>query len=144
MRKPVPATILAVDPGRSKSGIAVVSGPHPIQVLQHSVVESSSLTDALQSVLQQHPQIMSVVMGNGTGSEKLASAVREQLIGVDLVLVDEHGTSEQARARFVAEEPLPLLQRLLPRGLRSPDRPYDDYVAIILAERYFEAMAQLP
>jgi hypothetical protein len=102
------------------------------------------LIDALQSILRQHPQIISVVMGNGTGSEKLASAVREQLTEADLVLVDEKGTSEQGRVRFVTEEPLPLIQRLLPRGLRSPYRPYDDYVAIILAERYFEAMAHLP
>ena len=113
-------------------------GPSPIKVLEHSVVESVALLEALLAVLQKVPEISSIVMGNGTGSANLVAAVRERLPALELVLVDEHGTSEQARARFVAEEPLPFVQRLLPRGLRSPTRPYDDYVAIILAEQYFK------
>jgi len=77
-------------------------------------------------------------MGNGTGSAGLLSSIHENLPNLDFTLVDERSTSELARARFIAEEPLPLLQRMLPLGLRSPTRPYDDYVAIILAEQYFK------
>ncbi len=76
-------------------------------------------------------------MGNGTGSSDIAAIIRESFPDKDLVLVDEHGTSELARNRFIALEPLPLIQRLLPRGMRSPHRAYDDYVAVILAERHF-------
>ena len=137
MSLPSASIIIAVDPGRSKSGVAVVSGPNPIKILEHFVVESTALVEELQDILQRLPDVSCLVMGNGTGSAVLVSTVRDSLPLLDLKLVDEHGTSEQARARFVAEESFPLLQRLLPRGLRTPTRPYDDYVAIILAEQYF-------
>ena len=134
-------TIIAVDPGRSKSGIAVVSGPSPLQVLQHSVVESTALADAVRAALQTYPTTANIIMGNGTGSSASEVVVRREFPAINLILVDEHGTSERARARFIERESLPVWQRLLPRGLRTPDRPYDDYVAIILAERYFQKPA---
>lgn len=137
MSLPNASIIIAVDPGRSKSGVAVVSGPGPVKVLEHFVVESASLTEALKAVLERFPDVSGLVMGNGTGSAGLLSSIHENLPDLEFSLVDERSTSELARARFIAEEPLPLLQRMLPRGLRSPTRPYDDYVAIILAERYF-------
>jgi hypothetical protein len=132
-------TIIAVGPGRSKSGLAVVVGPLPPKVLEHIVVESLQLLTAIQAILERHPDACTIVMGNGTGSGELADIVRKGVNGLDIVLVDEHGTSEQARARFVVTEPLPVWQRLLPTGMRSPNRPYDDYVAIILAEQYFQS-----
>ena len=138
MSLPNVSIIVAVDPGRSKSGVAVVSGPNPLKVLEHFVVESSLLTDALRAILERCPDVSRLVMGNGTGSAGLLTSVHENLPDLELTLVDERSTSELARARFIAEEPLPLLQRMLPRGLRSPTRPYDDYVAIILAEQYFK------
>jgi len=54
--------------------------------------------------------------------------------------VDEHLTSQEARKPvpcgaakkgFVAVSHDPL-------GMQSPDQPYDDYVAVILAERYLD------
>ena len=40
--------------------------------------------------------------------------------------------------RFLRAHPERGWKRLLPPGLRSPDRPYDDFVAVILAERYLD------
>jgi hypothetical protein len=54
-----------------------------------------------------------------------------------LETVDEYNTSARARLRFVSENPAPGWRRLLPPGLRSPEVPYDDYAAILLAEDYF-------
>lgn len=108
-----------------------------MNILEHSVVESKALLAELQATLQRVPEISLLVMGNGTGSASLLSTIHQNLPDLEFTLVDERSTSELARARFIAEEPLPLLQRMLPRGLRSPTRPYDDYVAIILAEQYF-------
>lgn len=56
---------------------------------------------------------------------------------IEVFLVDEHLTSVEARRRYLADHPGRGLSRLLPAGLRTPDRPYDDYVAVILAERFF-------
>jgi hypothetical protein len=57
------------------------------------------------------------------------------------IAVDESYTSEAARRRYVAENPPRGLERLLPSSLRTPSVPYDDYVAVILGERFWESLA---
>ncbi len=58
-----------------------------------------------------------------------------------LVEVEERHTSEQARIRYLDATPVRGWRRLLPRALRVPETAYDDYVAIILAERWWRAQA---
>ncbi len=53
------------------------------------------------------------------------------------VRVNEAFTSQRARARFLAENQPRGLQRLLPRSLRTPPVPVDDYAAVLLAEDFF-------
>jgi hypothetical protein len=61
-----------------------------------------------------------------------------QLADMSVVQVEEDRSSMEARARYLHDHPGRGLARLLPLGLRTPDGPYDDYVAEILAARYFE------
>ncbi len=51
-------------------------------------------------------------------------------------MIDEHRSSEQGRRRYFRENPPRGWRRLLPVGLQTPPRAYDDYVAVVLAERY--------
>ena len=73
-------------------------------------------------------------------AERQARAFREQLeasgVGMEVTLVDEHRSTEEARRRYFVDNPPSGWRRLMPRGLLTPPVPYDDYVAIILAERY--------
>jgi hypothetical protein len=62
-------------------------------------------------------------------------------VSLPLVPVDEAFTSQRARARFHLENPPRGLARLVPPGLRTPPRAFDDYVAVLLAEDYFAASA---
>jgi hypothetical protein len=126
-----------VDPGRSKCGLAVVSGPDPISVLAQCVVETERLTLEVAALCRRYPQIARLIVGNGTGSAVLRRALADSQPDIPLDLVPEHGTSALARTRFLTENSPAGLRRLLPPGLRAPERPYDDYVALILAERYF-------
>jgi hypothetical protein len=50
--------------------------------------------------------------------------------------VDERSSSQQARQRYWDLYPARGCQRLVPRGMRTPPRPIDDIVALILLERY--------
>jgi hypothetical protein len=81
-----------------------------------------------------------LISGGGTGSKPLL----QELDGADLPLpiqiVDESHSSEAARRRFISENRAPFPQCLLPRALRTPWLPYDDYVAVILAERYLATL----
>jgi hypothetical protein len=56
------------------------------------------------------------------------------------VRVDERYSSLQARDRYWQLFPPRGLVRLLPIGLREPPRPVDDIVAILLVERYLDAL----
>ena len=133
--------LLAIDPGRAKCGLAVVRGPiHPGDApacLERQVVATERLTIAVGEILKRRPEIERLLLGNATHSATLRRALAETFPSIPLELVEEHGTSARARVRFVQENPAPGWRRLLPQGLRSPEAPYDDYAALLLAEDYF-------
>ena len=128
--------VLAIDPGRAKCGVAVVQQDG--QVLHRGIVPLETLADELRALIATY-QPQALVCGNGTGSKPVLEIVRAAAQALPLERVDETRTSELARARFVRENKPPFLQRLLPRSLRTPWLPYDDYAAVILAERYWQS-----
>lgn len=129
--KPLLGHILAIDPGRCKCGLAIVD-PQGL-VVQKMVADSGGL-ESLVSDLRDRFAIDRVVLGDRTHSKEVAVMVRRLGLAVDLV--DENNSSIEGRARYLLENTRGW-KRLLPLGLRVPDRPYDDYVAVVLAERYF-------
>jgi len=135
---PSPETVLAIDPGRAKCGLAVVAGPNAPRCLERAVVETERLTLAVADVLRRQPAIGRILLGNATHSATLRRALEAAFPHLPVQLVDEHGTSARARRRYVRDNPAPGWRRLLPAGLRSPEVPYDDYAALLLAEDYFQ------
>ena len=133
-------TVLAIDPGRVKCGLAVVSGL-PIRRLRLSVVETERLVVEAAAALRQFPQISRMLIGGGTGGAVLRRALSAAFPDVPLQVVDEHGSSARARRRFIAEIPGPGWRRFLPPGMRVPERPYDDFVSLLLAEEYLASSA---
>lgn len=131
-------TVLAVDPGSYKCGIAVVT---PGRVLHQSVVPRDTATQAVASLVTEH-QVEEVIIGNGTGSDQLARDLLSALPDLRIETVEEAYSSRKARERFFEDNPPRGLRRLIPRGLLLPHRPYDDYVAIILAEDYLSRTPQ--
>jgi hypothetical protein len=88
--------------------------------------------------LAEHPDVSAILIGNATNSAPLYRALRASLT-LPLHRVEEAYTSQRARIRFRLENPPRGFERLLPPGLRTPPRPYDDYVAVLLAEDFFAA-----
>jgi len=131
--------VLAVDPGRGKCGLAVLSGPSPIALIERCVVDLADLPSRLAALNARYPQIDRIIVGNGTGSAAVFETLRSAWPSLVPISVDERCTSEQARRRFVRDIPAAGWRRLIPPSMRSPERPYDDFVATILAEAYFAA-----
>lgn len=125
--------LLALDPGRGKCGIAVVRRDLTRVLMQ--VVGLSSLDSRLVEIGRAY-RVEAVILGDRTGSKAAAEIVRRALRDVEIHLVDEHRSTEEGRRRYFAENPPRGWRRLIPRGLLVPPRPYDDYVAVILAARY--------
>jgi RNase H-fold protein (predicted Holliday junction resolvase) len=130
-------TVLAVDPGLDKCGIAVVT---PEGTLHAEVVARNGCPEAVASLVTRHSPD-EIVIGNGTGSDPLADEIRALAGSIPIALVDEAFSSEKARKRYLLDNPPKGIRRLIPLGLRTPDRPYDDYVAVILAEERLRASA---
>lgn len=128
--------ILAIDPGHCKCGLAIVDSQGV--VLQKMVVESVRLTTVVSDLRLQY-SIGRVALGDRTQSKQVKMMLLQ--LGLAVVLVDENNSSIEGRARYLRENTRGW-QKLLPLGLRVPDKPYDDYVAVILAERYFQMVAR--
>ncbi len=136
-----PITLLSVDPGRAKCGLAVVTGPDgdgKTACRERAVVPTERLTLAVGEILRRRPEITRLLIGNATHSATLRRALADTFPEVLLTVVEERGTSQRARRRFVAENPAPGWRRLLPPGMRSPEVSVDDYAALIIAEDFFE------
>jgi hypothetical protein len=52
--------------------------------------------------------------------------------------VDEHLSSVEARSRYLDDHKPRGIARLIPKGMRTPPEPIDDYAAVVLAERYLK------
>lgn len=110
------------------------AGSPTIEPLRQEVVGASELHDALGSLASRfQPDV--ILVGNGTTSREVVEAAR-RLGAAPVRVVDERLTTLQARKVYFRSNPRRGLRRLLPLSLQTPDRPYDDYVALILAERY--------
>ena len=129
-------TIIAIDPGREKCGLAVVSLNGG--VLHQAVIPVTEIGPLVEKLSLTY-QTATVILGNGTAHRDIEQALTTVALGdkpLTLVLVDEKHSTEQARIRYWQLHPPKGLRRLLPVTMQLPPVPIDDYVAIILAERY--------
>jgi RNase H-fold protein (predicted Holliday junction resolvase) len=124
--------ILAVDPGRMKCGIAVLNSE---SVLYRAVLAREGIDQVILDLALEYA-VCALVLGNGTGSEEMAESLKAAGLSVPVESVDEAYSTLKARELFFAENPRRGLRRLIPVGLLTPDRPYDDYVAVILGKEY--------
>ena len=117
--------IVAFDPGRNV-GVAFVD--------ESGALISSTVLGFAEAMGLELPPGAVIVVGNGTGGRELAEALIAG--GLTPVMVEEEGTSLEARALYFRDHPPGPLGRLLPRGMRAPGRLVDDYAAYAIALRY--------
>ena len=129
-------TVLAIDPGRAKCGLAVVrrNSDDSVELLWRKVVPASSLMEGVVGASKDHEFSM-VIIGSGTSSKEVVESLREWLPSIGILVVDEKDTSIQARERYWSHNPRRGWRRLFPSTMQVPPKPVDDFVALILAER---------
>ncbi len=125
--------VLAVDPGRDKAGIAVVSKARG--TLFRCIVSAGDCAFRGSELAAAHG-VHKIVVGDRTGSREAVRALSLSS-GLEVITVDEHRSSMEGRQRYLSEHRGRGLCRFVPVGLRTPPEPFDDYVAVILAARYF-------
>ena len=148
--------ILGIDPGRDKTGWALVnydgdlfsSGICPVPE-QELFLEALALgpccwerklspwvTEKTNLRVVQPEELSLVAVGNGTGSPE-AIKLFERL-GVGIIAVDEVGTTLEARELYWSLYVPSWRQRCLPRIMRLPPRSLDDLAAWVIAKRSLE------
>lgn len=125
-------SILAIDPGREKCGVAVLASDG--RVLVQRVVMTAALDAAVGALIRAYEP--NVIMGNGTTSADAKKRV--EALGVPVTLVDEYRTTDAAKCAYWEAHPPRGWRRLMPRGMLVPPVPVDDFVAVILAQRFLE------
>lgn len=129
--------VIAVDPGREKCGVAVMSRTDG--ALWQGVIATKQLTEEVRQLALRY-KLTTLVLGDRTSSGKAKEMLSELLIEdkkLEILSVDEHHSTELARRYYWREHPPRGLKRLIPLTMQVPPVPVDDYVAVILAERYF-------
>jgi len=124
--------VLAVDPGRRKCGLALVTGQ--LECVQRSVVAREDLLNEVRQWLQRWG-VQRVLVGGATGSKPVVQELKEGL-AIEVEVVNEYKTSERARGRYFRDHPPRGVWRLVPLGLQVPPVPIDDYAALVMAEDY--------
>lgn len=76
-----------------------------------------------------------VIIGDSTGSKKVKTDLRRHLPSMGILVIDEKETTIQARERYWEYNPRKGWRKFLPATLQVPPEAYDDYAALVLAER---------
>lgn len=137
---------LGIDPGRDKTGVALVEETGRILAVQ--VMRTRNFSDALLKFLYAALQVKNawalrkklkaVVLGNGTGSEEHRQWIETALPGYPVHVVDEKYSTEEAKALYWELYPPHGLRRLIPLGLQTPPEPLDGYAAVVQVHRFME------
>ena len=137
---------LGIDPGRDKTGVALVEetgrilAVHVVRTRNFSDVLLQFLYDTLEAnnIWGLRQKLRAVVLGNGTGSEEHKRQIEKALPGFPLYIVDEKYTTEEAKALYWELYPPKGWRMLIPLGLQTPPEPLDGYAAVVQVRRYLE------
>lgn len=126
---------LGIDPGRSKTGLALVDGAGKIVKLH--IAESQNIDNEIVEFIKNSCPVQ-IVLGNGTNSRNIGESVKRVLNDVMVTVVEEAHSTEEARTLYWQENPPKGLKKLIPLGMLVPPVPLDAYAAVILVRRFLE------
>lgn len=126
---------LGIDPGRSKTGLALVDSVGKIVKLH--IAESQNIDNEIVEFIKKSCPVQ-IVLGNGTNSRNICEVVQKVLPDVFITVVEEAHSTEEARTLYWQENPPKGLKKLIPLGLLVPPVPLDAYAAVILVRRFLE------
>jgi RNase H-fold protein (predicted Holliday junction resolvase) len=110
-------------------------------LFHRAVVAANEVLKTVPQLQQQYP-ISLIVMGDQTSANDWQQKLTQLAEPLRIVLVDERYSSLEARDRYWQLHPPQGLQRLIPQGMRQPQKPIDDIVAMLLIERYLNRLTE--
>lgn len=126
--------VLGIDPGRDKCGLAVVATDG---FTRKQVVPRREFLGVVKEFVREY-NVDTVVLGDGTGSKEFWRELKGVLPNLTIVTIDEQHSTEEAREQYWQDHRPKGWRKVLPKTMQVPPEPYDDYVAVILAQRFFK------
>jgi len=126
--------IIAIDPGTKKCGYAVVDSN--LSVLQREVISTEKIAKIIEGSLDIY-KINKIILGNGTNYKNIEESLKNQFPQLKIILIEEKFSTLEARKKYFKAHPPRGILKLIPLSLRVPPCYYDDFVAVLLAEKYF-------
>ena len=126
--------IIAIDPGTKKCGYAVVDSN--LSVLQRKVTVTEKITESVKESFIVY-KAEKIILGNGTNYKQIEKKLREHFPQLKIILIEEDFSTLEARKKYFKAHPPRGISKLIPLSLRVPPCHYDDFVAVLLAEKYF-------
>jgi RNase H-fold protein (predicted Holliday junction resolvase) len=127
--------VIAIDPGTKKCGYAVVDSN--LSVLQREVISTEKIAKNIEDSLNIY-KINKIILGNGTNYKNIEKRLKNQFPQLKIILIEEKFSTLEARKKYFKAHPPRGISKLIPLSLRVPPCHYDDFVAVILAEKYFK------
>ena len=126
--------ILGIDPGRRKTGVAVINGDG--EILGRDIIAPDALEARLPDLIIRW-EISRIALGDSTASDNARAQIERAIanLAVELRIVDETGSTLEARALYWRDHPRAGWRRLVPLSLQEPPQPLDDYAAAVVARR---------
>ena len=126
--------IIAIDPGTKKCGYAVMDSN--LSVLQREVISTEETTKAIENSLNIY-KIDKIILGNGTNYKKIEERLKNNFPKLKIILIEEGFSTLEARKKYFEAHPPRGIFKFIPLSLRVPPNHYDDFAAVLLAEKYF-------
>ena len=129
--------VLGIDPGREKTGLAVVASDGHIHF--RAIVETARLQEEIEPLIAQW-MVARVALGDSTSSKSARGEI-ERLLGkrgwenVRVELVNEKNSTLEARTLYFEQCPPRGWRKLIPFSSQVPPVPVDDFAAAIVARR---------
>jgi len=127
--------IIAIDPGTKKCGYAVADSN--LSVLQREVISTEKITKTIEDSMNIY-KINKIVLGNGTNYKNIEKRLKNHFPQLKIILIEEEFSTLEARKKYFEAHPPRGILKIIPLSLRVPPCHYDDFVAILLAEKYFK------
>lgn len=124
--------LLGIDPGRSKTGVALLN-------IDGCIISTETvLTEKLSEKLLEIDAPVCIVIGNGTNSSNIEKVVKAVFENIPIEVVEESYSTEEARPLYWECNPPQGWRKLMPLGMLTPPEPLDGYAAAILVKRYLQ------
>jgi hypothetical protein len=107
------------------------------RLLYRAVVPLERLQETLHALLTEYTPDR-LLVGAGTGARRLLPQLQAWFPRASWEVVAERDTTLRARELYFQHHPPRGWRRLLPKGMRIPPEPYDDYAALAIILQHAE------